>query len=136
MKAQSGIVNHTAQNLSFHTSSASSTKQIYNNIYNTPISKIPTVDSTLSAKSDDIVKVFYENVNGLSTNRASWQFSYKFRTLRQLWRVLDPNLIAITEIQINSALLNSSYNIPELLFQSDLYVARLSNNSRELIGKH
>ena len=49
---------------------------------------------------------------------------------------MDPNLIAITETQINPVLLDSSFNIPELLFQSDLYVARLSNNSRELIGKH
>ena len=71
MKAQSGIVNHIAQSLSFYTSSASSIKQIYNNIYNTPISKIPTIGSTLFAKSDDIVRVFYKNVNGLSTNRAS-----------------------------------------------------------------
>ena len=49
--------------------------------------------------------------------------------------MLDPDLIAITKTQINPVLLDSSYNIPESLFQSDLYIARLSNNSRELIEK-
>ena len=49
--------------------------------------------------------------------------------------MLDPDLISITKIQVNPILLDSSYNLPESLFQSELYVARLSNNSRELIGK-
>ena len=80
-------------------------------------------------------RVFYKNVNGLSTNHKSWRFSYKFRMLRRLWNVLDPDLISIIETQLNPDLLNFSYNIPESLFQLDLYIARLSNNSRELIGK-
>jgi len=53
--------------------------------------------------------------------------------LQRLWNVLDPDLISITEMQLNPNLLDSSYNIPESLFKSDLYVARLSNNSREYI---
>ena len=36
---------------------------------------------------------------------------------------------------MNPALLDSIHNTPESLFQSELYVARMSNNSRELIGK-
>ena len=68
-------------------------------------------------------------------DRNSWRFSYEYQTLKRLWQVFDPDLIAIKETQVNPALLDSLCNIPESLFQSDLYAARLSNNSRELIGK-
>ena len=106
-----------------------------NNIYKTPISKISIISSNFSIKSDRIICIFYKNVNGLSMDRSSQRFLYKYRMLRQLQRVFDPDLIAIIVTQVNPFLLDSSYNIPEFLFQSDLYAARLSNNSKELIGK-
>ena len=106
-----------------------------NNIYKTLISKISTVRSNFLSKSDSVFYIFYKNINGLSANQNSWRFSYKYQTLRWLWQVFDPNLIAIIETQLNPALLDSSYNILESLFQSDLYIACLSNNNKELISK-
>ena len=32
-------------------------------------------------------------------------------------------------------LLDRNYNIPEILFQSNIFIAQISNNTRELIGK-
>ena len=48
--------------------------------------------------------------------------------------MLDPDFIALTETQVNPDLLDAIYNIPEFLFQAEMYIARLSNNSHELIS--
>ena len=48
--------------------------------------------------------------------------------------MLDPDLIALTEMQVNPDLLDASYNILEFLFQVEMYIARLSNNSYELMS--
>ena len=65
MPAQSEIVNNTVQSLLLSMSSASSNKNFINNIYNTPISKIPIIGSNYSKKSDRVFPVFYKNVNSL-----------------------------------------------------------------------
>ena len=44
-------------------------------------------------------------------------------------------MIALTETQINPDLLDTSYNIPISLFQSDLHIVKMDNNQNELIGK-
>ena len=44
-------------------------------------------------------------------------------------------MILITETQVNLFLLDSSYNIPDTLFQSNSFIMNLTNNERELIGK-
>ena len=71
MQTRSGIVNNTAQSFSLYASSTGSNQIVSNNIYNAPISRIPKIGSTFSQKLDSVFRVFYENVNGLSTNRKS-----------------------------------------------------------------
>ena len=68
-------------------------------------------------------------------DKRSLKFSYKYKTLRKIWKVLDPDLIALTETQINPDLLDASYNIPTSLFQLDLYIVKIDNNRNKLIGK-
>ena len=38
-------------------------------------------------------------------------------------------------MQVNLILLDRNYNIPNTLFQSDVFMAQMSNNTRELIEK-
>ena len=55
--------------------------------------------------------------------------------LRKLWRVLDPDLIALTETQVNPDLLDAIYSIPNFLFQAETHISQLSNNSHKLISQ-
>ena len=62
-------------------------------------------------------------------------FFYKYRILRKLWSVLDSDFIALTDAQVNPDLLEAIYNILEFLFQVEMHIVRLSNNSYELISQ-
>ena len=45
------------------------------------------------------------------------------------------DVISLMETQVNLLLLDRNYNIPDTLFQSNIYIAQMSNNTRELISK-
>ena len=49
--------------------------------------------------------------------------------------MLDPDFIVLTETQVNPNLLDAIYNILEFFFQAEMHIARLSNNSHELISR-
>ena len=115
MQARSGNFETIAQSFPYLKSSASPFPY-NNNIHKILINQIPTIGSNLSAKLDNVFRVFYKNINGLCTDRRSWKFSYKYKTLRKLWKILDPDLILLIEMQINLDLLDAFYNIPLSLF--------------------
>ena len=104
-------------------------------LYNSSITNIPTYGSRLALKLNNTFRLYYENINSFSIDKKSWKFSYKYKYLKYLWRILDIDIISIVETQVNPLLLDSSYNLPETLFQSDSFTANLTNNERELIRR-
>ena len=70
MQAQSENVDLTAQSFPYSKSSASSFSY-NNNIHKIPINQIPTIGSNFSPKKNNVFRVFYENVNGLCTDKRS-----------------------------------------------------------------
>ena len=55
--------------------------------------------------------------------------------LQKLQKILDPDLILLMEMQINPDLLDTFYNIPLSLFQSDLHIMKIDNNQHKLISR-
>ena len=62
--------------------------------------------------------------------------SWKYKRLKHLWKRLHVDIISLIETQINHHLLDTTYNINENLFHSDLHFTIMSSNRNELIIKH
>ena len=131
-----GIQKSTAEILFAQMSTASSCNLCVKN-YQDKISlnKIETHGSKLSTKSSAMFRLFCQSVNGLSTDCKSWKFSHKHNQLRKFWRKLDVDIISLTETKLNTILLDRNHNIPDKLFQNDVFVVQKSNSTIQLIGK-
>ena len=64
----------------------------------TPLCKIVTHDNQLSLKSNESIRLYFENVNGLSTSKNGCE-SDKVKKLRYLWSKLEVDFISLTETQ-------------------------------------
>ena len=135
-QARIGIQENTEESLFVQRSTASScNSHVKNYQHNTSFNKIETHGSKLSTKLNATFRLFYQNVNSLSTDYKSWKFSYKHNQLRNIWRQLDVDVFSLTETQVILMLQDRNYNVPDTLFQSDVFAVQISNNTRELIGK-
>ena len=105
-------------------------------IKSTPFNQIPTFGSPVSSKPPSSIRLYFENVNGLSTDVKSWKRNWKCKKLPYLWRRLNVDLMSLVETQAQPALLDATCNTPSTLFAHETHVTKLSNNSNELINKH
>ena len=95
---------------------------------------IPTFGSSLSIKSDKVVRVYLENVNGLNITSRAWKLSYKYCRLRRLWSRLEIDLINLVKMKINPALLSRDSGFKDNLFRSKINHTLFTNNAHKLIG--
>ena len=108
----------------------------YKNLYNpTLLSKIPTYGSKLSVKSLSIFRVYYKNINSLPSSSKLLKFSCKYKLMQYLLCKLDTDVILLTETQINSKLIDKTYDIPSKIFTSEVNVSICSSNIHKLIRK-
>ena len=58
---------------------------------------MPTFGSALSPKKEDVIRMYFENVDGLNVKSKAWKFTYKHRRLRKLWSRWQVDLMNLAE---------------------------------------
>ena len=97
-------------------------------IITTPLSSITTYGSLLTNKNNTFIRLYFENVNGLSITTEKWKSSWKYHRLKHLWKQLKVDLITLNETQINIDLLHQAHAVSDNLFRGNNHFTIMSHN--------
>ena len=96
--------------------------------------KIKNFRNDLAPKLDDMIRMWFENTNGLPTSKSGYYFN-KVNKLRNLWSKLNKDFSSLVETQINPSLLFNKDIRHATMFKNQSDTSALSKNKNELIGK-
>ena len=96
---------------------------------------IQTIGNALKVKSDGSVRLYFDNVNGLSPDLGYSKISWKYGCLRHVFHRLQVDVIILVETQLNLDLTTKTFSLRDKLFQKRTAVSIASHNKHELLGK-
>ena len=97
---------------------------------------IQTIGNALKVKSDGSVRLYFENVNGLSPELGYSKTSWKYGRLRHIFHRLQVDVLSLVETQLNLDLTTKTFSLRNKLFQNrTATVSIASHNTYELLGK-
>ena len=96
--------------------------------------KIKSIGNQIVPKSDDVIRIYFENVNRLPTSK-SGRHSDKVNRLRHLWSNINVNFTSLVETQINPSLRTKKDSLHATMFENQLATSILSNNKNKLTGR-
>ena len=96
--------------------------------------KIKTHGNDLALKLDDVIRMCFENSNGLPTSKSVCH-SDKVNTIRLLWKKLNADSISLVETQIKPSFLTNKDSLHTTMFKNQPVTSMISNNKNELTGR-